>query len=123
MKNPLRALVEMFLPPEEVSPLKALPMGHPQKQYCYTLVGFNDLPLSAKTLVTLGFIGQVRASNDYVVANDELLWKDLNTVVQIGRLYNIHKIRKYHDTGHGIEWESTTKLVYNTLIQAQLFDV
>lgn len=120
MKNPLKALVEIFQP-VEVSPLKALPIGHPQKQYCYTLVGYNDRPLSSKSLVTLGFIGQIKGSNDYIVSEDEMLWKELNIVVQIGNYYNIHKIRKYQDTGHGIEWESISRDVYKKLIDAQLF--
>jgi len=119
--NPIKKLVELFQP-VEVSPLKPLPAGHPQKQYSYTLVGFNNKPLSAKSLVTLGFLGQIKGSNDYVVSEDEMLWKELNIVVQIAISYNIAKIRKYHDSGHGIEWEDISRNVYKTLIDAQLFD-
>jgi hypothetical protein len=121
MNNPIRKLVEMFLP-QEVSPLKPLPAGHPQKQYSYTFVGYNNKPISSKSLLQLGFVGQVKGASDYIVAQDELLFKDLNTVVKISMLFNIPKIRKYHDTGHGIEWESKSKLVYMRLVEAQLFD-
>lgn len=118
--NPLRKLVEIFQP-NEVSPLKSLPQGHPQKQYSYTLIGLNDKPISANSLLKLGFIGQVSGATDYVISYDEMLFKDLNTVVKISMLYNIPKLRKYHDTGHGIEWESSSKRVYLQLIEAKLF--
>jgi hypothetical protein len=118
--NPIRKLIEIFQP-SEVSPLKNLSPGHPQKQYSYTFIGFNNKPISAKSLLQLGFIGQVKGASDYVVASDELLFKDLNVTVKISMLYNIGRIRKYHDTGHGIEWESNSRDVYKKLIDAQLF--
>jgi hypothetical protein len=118
--NPLRKLVEMFLP-QEVSPVKSLPAGHPKKQYSYTLVGFNNKPLVSGSLLRLGFVGQIKGSSDYIVEVNEVLWKDLNVVVQIAQIYNIPKIRKYHDSGHGIEWEDNARTVYTKLIDAQLF--
>ena len=118
--NPLRKIVEMFLP-QEVSPLKSLPVGHPKKQYSYTLVGFNEKPLPPNSLLKLGFVGQIKGSSDYIVEADEVLWRDLNIVIQIATIYHIHKIRKYHDTGHGIEWEDTARQVYLKLVEAQLF--
>lgn len=118
--NPVKALVELFLPPDP-SPLKALPINHPTKRYCYTLVGFNNKPLTAISLGRLGFIGQVKNSSDHVILENEMLFADLNMVVQIAMLYNIARIRKYHDSGHGIQWESSAKDVYRKLIDAQLF--
>ena len=118
--NPIKKFIELFLP-TEVSPVKNLPVGHPKKQYSYTLVGYNEKPLTAASLLQLGFIGQVKGANDYIVETDEVLWKDLNIVVQIAMLYHIHKIRKYHDSGHGIEWEDISRTVYKKLIDAQLF--
>lgn len=118
--NPLRKLVEMFLP-QEVSPVKNLPAGHPKKQYSYTLVGYNEKPIPSNSLLQLGFVGQIKGSSDYIVEANEVLWKDLNTVVQIAAIYHIHKIRKYHDTGHGIEWEDISREVYKKLVDAQLF--
>jgi hypothetical protein len=118
--NPFRKLVEMFLP-QEVSPVKGLPAGHPSKQYSYTLIGFNEKPLGPASLLKLGFVGQIKGSSDYIVEGNEVLWKDLNVVVQIATIYHIHKIRKYHDTGHGIQWEDTARNVYVKLTEAQLF--
>jgi hypothetical protein len=118
--NPIKKLIEIFQP-IEVSPLKGLAAGHPQKQYSYTLVGYNNKPVNATSLLGLGFIGQVKGASDYVISHDEMLFKDLNIVVKIAMLYNIDKIRKYHDTGHGIEWESNSKDVYKKLISARLF--
>ena len=121
LKNPIKAFVELFQP-IEVSPLKDLPVGHPQKQYCYTLVGFNGKPSDPNALINFGFLGQIKGSNDYIITNGEILWKNINIVVQIGNFYNIAKIRKYYDTGKGIEWESSSRDVYRILIDAQLFD-
>jgi hypothetical protein len=118
--NPIKKFVEMFQP-HEVSPLKNLAPGHPQKQYSYTLVGLNKKPISANILIQLGFIGQIQGASDYVISHDEMLFKELNVVVKIAMSFNIDRIRKYHDTGHGIEWESNSKGVYNKLIDAQLF--
>ena len=120
MKNPIKSFIELFRSPD-MSPLRDLPVNHPQKRFCYTLVGFNNLPIPAISLIQLGFLGQVRDSSEYVVLEHEMLWHNLNTVIQIAKLYNIHKIRKYHDSGHGIEWESLSQDVYRILIEAQLF--
>ena len=122
MRNPIKSFIEMFLP-EDTSPLKNVPVNHPDKQYSYTLVGYNEQPLSSESLLQLGFLGQVKNSRDYVILNHEMLWKDLNTVVGIAKLFNIHKIRKYRTSGEGIEWESTTDYVYKALISARLFEV
>ena len=120
IKKSVNSFVELFKSPD-ISPLKALPENHPQKRYCYTLVGYNNIPIPASSLSQLGFIGQVRDSDIFVVIEREMLWDNLNTVVKIAKLYNIHKIRKYHDSGHGIEWESLSQDVYKKLIEAQLF--
>ncbi|MCI4437236.1 MAG: hypothetical protein JHC33_10565 [Ignisphaera sp.] len=118
--NPIKKLVELFQP-TEVSPLKNLAPGHPQKQYSYTLVGNNLKPINATSLISLGFLGQIPGATDYVISHEEMLFKDLNTVVKIAMSFNISRIRKYHDTGHGIEWESNSRDVYKKLIDVQLF--
>lgn len=118
--NPIKKLLEIFQP-IEVSPLKSLPKNHPQKQYSYTLIGLNEKPVNSESLLRLGFIGQVKGATDYIISHEEMLFKNLNTVVKIAMLYNISKIRKYHDTGHGIEWESHSRDVYKLLIDQQLF--
>lgn len=118
--NPIRGLVELFRS-FDPSPLKNLPQNHPKKQYCYTLVGLNDKPLTISSLLGLGFVGKIRNSADFISLEGEMLFRELNVVVQIANVYNIHKIRKYHDTGHGIEWESKSRDVYTKLIDAQLF--
>ena len=118
--NPFKSFIELFIP-REVSPFKDLAKGHPKKQYCYTLVGYNDKPLSSKSLANLGFIGKIQGSSDFVIAEDEMLFKELNTVIKIAMFYNIYKIRKYHDTGHGIEWQSLSRRVYEKVMEAHLF--
>ena len=122
--NPIRAIVEMIFPEDRkryASPLKKLPENHPTKQYCYTLLGLNGQVLSVSSLLGLGFIGKVRNSADFIILEDQMLFKDINVVVQIAKLYNIIRIRKYHDTGHGIEWEGNTHEIYKSLLEKQLF--
>ena len=50
-----------------------------------------------------------------------MLFKDINIVVQIAKLYNIQRIRKYNNNGDGIEWEGNTKDIYESLIGVHLF--
>jgi len=122
--NPIKKIIEMIFPEDRkkyASPLKKLPENHPTKQYCYTFLGLNGKVLSVSSLLGLGFIGKVRNSADFLILEDQMLFKDLHVVVQIAKLYNIQRIRKYHDTGHGIEWEGNTKDIYEFLIVKQLF--
>ena len=103
------------------SPLKKLAENHPTKQYCYTLLGLNGQVLSISSLLGLGFIGKVRGSSDFILLEDQMLFKDINVVVQIAKLYNVQRIRKYNNSGSGIEWEGNTKDIYESLLVNQLF--
>ena len=115
-------LVEFFLPDKkEASPLKGVPKNHPKTGYCYTLVGGNNKPIPASSLLQLGFIGQVRDATNFIKLNEQLLFQNLETVLAIARLYNIHKIRKYQKDGDGIEWESLSMDVYKRLLEFKLF--
>jgi hypothetical protein len=117
-----RKLVEFFLPDKKaVSPLKSVPKNHPKAEYCYTLVGGNNKVIPASSLLQLGFIGQVRDATNFIKLDDQLLFKNLETVLAIARLYNIYKIRKYRKDGDGIEWESQSMDVYKKLLDFKLF--
>lgn len=121
--NPIKAIVEMFLPHKRQfeSPLKKLPINHPAKAYCYTFVGHNDKPLSVDSLLSLGFIGKIRNSADFIILDELMLFKDINVVVQIAKFFNIPRIRKYTDEKKGIEWEGNTHEIYKSLLEKQLF--
>ncbi len=120
--NPVRAMVEMFLPHRHQSPLKKLPAHHPAKAYCYTLIGHNEKVLTVDSLLNLGFIGKIRGSSDFIILDGIMLFKDLNVVVQIAKFFNIPRIRKYTDTKKGIDWDGNTKDIYISLLSEQLFD-
>ena len=121
--NPVKAIVEMFLPHKRQfkSPLKQLPLHHPAKAYCYTLVGHNEKPLTVDSLLSLGFVGRIRGASDFIILEDLMLFKDINVVVQIAKFFNIPRIRKYTDEKRGIEWEGNTKDIYESLLVNQLF--
>ena len=69
----------------------------------------------------LGFVGKIRNSSDFILLEDEMLFKDIIVVVQIAKFFNIPRIRKYTDTKKGIEWEGNTKDIYESLLVNQLF--
>jgi len=119
--SPIRAMVEMFLPHRHKSPLKKLPAHHPAKAYCYTLIGHNEKPLSVDSLLNLGFVGKIRGSSDFIILDEEMLFKDLNVIVKIAKFFNIPRIRKYTDAKKGIEWEGNTRDIYLSLLSEQLF--
>ena len=123
MRNPVKAIVEVFLPHKRQfdSPLKQLPAHHPAKAYCYTLIGHNEKPLTVESLLSLGFVGKIRGSSDFIMLEDLMLFKDLNVVVQIAKFFNIPRIRKYTDEKKGIEWEGNTHDIYKSLVATQLF--
>ena len=116
---PIKKLVELISPTE--SPVASLPKNHPNKQYVYTLVGYNDSALTAESLRNLKFFGKVRNSIDFVEINNQLLWRSLDTTVQIAILYNIPKIRKYRENNRGIDWEFLSRDIYKELISSRLF--
>ena len=113
----------MFLPNKRQfsSPLKSLPVNHPKKLYCYTLIGHNEKPLTVDSLLNLGFVGKIRGASDFIILEDLMLFKDINVVVQIAKFFNIPRIRKYTDEKRGIEWEGNTNEIYKSLIEKQLF--
>ena len=117
---PIKKIVELLRPVD--SPILKFPENHPNKQYVYTLVGYNDKALSSDSLRGLKFFGKIRNSLDFVEVDNQLLWKSLDVVVQIAMLYNIPKIRKYRDNRHGIDWEFLSKDVYNEIIRVRLFE-
>ena len=119
--NPIKNMMELFLPHRHDSPLKKLPAHHPAKAYCYTLVGHNEKPLTVESLLNLGFIGKIRGSNDFIILEELMLFKDINVVIQIAKFFNIPRIRKYTDTKKGIEWEGNTQEIYISLMSEQLF--
>jgi len=121
--NPVRAIVEMFLPHKRQfkSPLKQLPAHHPAKAYTYTFIGHNEKPLTVDSLLSLGFVGKIRGASDFIILEDLMLFKDLNVVVQIAKFFNIPRIRKYTGEEKGIDWEGNTQDIYKSLIAKQLF--
>ena len=122
--NPIKAIVELFYSESRekyASPLRKLAENHPTRQHCYTFLGLNGQVLSISSLLGLGFIGKVRGSSDFVILGEQMLFKDINIVVQIAKLYNIQRIRKYNNNGDGIEWEGNTKDIYESLIGVHLF--
>jgi hypothetical protein len=69
----------------------------------------------------LGFIGKIRNSSDFIILEEEMLFQDINVVVQIAKFFNIPRIRKYTDLQKGIEWEGNTHVIYESLLDKHLF--
>ncbi len=118
--NLLHKITEVFSTANN-SLYKKLPVNHPSRQYKYTLVGFNNKPLSISSLHQLGFLGKIRNSSDFITLDGQMLFKDIHVVIQIAKFFNIPRIRKYNDTKFGIDWEGYTEDIYKAVMEPILF--